>query len=152
MRRSCVLTVYGLRRWPVDCERTVVLSARFGPVLRGCRLRGCVVSGRLRLQIREPWLAWLRNTSFARCMFWPCRLPVMSCATGVLVYILVGHICVVCFQLGPEHAVTFCGGAIRVCIWHLFFGQLGFDLIMLMNRFHGNFVFYRFLFHAVVLR
>ena len=85
-------------------------------------------------------------------MFWQCRLPVMSFATGVLVYILGGHICVVCFQLGPEHAVTFCRGAVRVCIWHPFFGQLGFDVIMLMNRLDGNVGLYRFLFHAVVLR
>ena len=93
-----------------------------------------------------------QRLSTDRCMFWQCRLPVMSFATGVLVYILGGHICVVCFQLAPENAVTFCSGAVRVCIWHLFFGQLGFDLIMLMTRFHGNFGFYRFLFHAVVLR
>jgi hypothetical protein len=102
MWRSCVLTAYGLRSWSVDCGLALVLLARFGWVLRGCRLHGFILSGRLRMHIRNRWFACLRNTSFATFTLSPFWLSAISCATDVRVCTRGGRLRLCGFQLGPK--------------------------------------------------
>jgi hypothetical protein len=102
MLRSCILAAYGLRSCPVDCELRAVLPAWFVWVWRGCRLRGCVSTGRLRVQIRERWFACVRNTSFATFTFSPFWLLAVSCATDVRVCTRGGRLRLCGSQLGPK--------------------------------------------------
>jgi hypothetical protein len=138
MLRSCALTAYGLRSCSVDCGLCAVLPAWFVRVWRGCRLRGCVLSGRLRVHIRERWFVCLRNSSFATFTFSLFCLPAIICATEVLVYTRWGRICFNGFQLDQEHAVAFCRWAVGMVIWHRFFAQYGFDATMRMARLEGT--------------
>ena len=148
MLRSCVLTAYGLRNCPVNCELCAVLPAWFVWVWRGCRLRGCVSTGRLRVQIRERWFACLRNSSFATFTFSQFCLPASICATNVLLYTRWGAFASTDFNW-TGNTLCFCSCAVEIVIWHLFLGQYGFDATMRMTRLEGTcdfpfFVFGRF--------
>ena len=133
MWRSCVLTAYGLRSWSVDCRLVLVLLARFGWVSRGCRLRGCILSGRLRMHIRNRWFACLRDTSFATFTFSPfgCQqFPVRR----TCLFIRVGGACALADFNWSRNTLSL----FAVVRWELQCGVFFLDSAVLIRQCVGN--------------